>query len=41
VIGREGRVADRNLVPGIVLLGILTILCVAQIIFSLREMPSV
>ena len=33
--------AVSGILPGIVLLGILTILCVAQIIFSLREMPSV
>ena len=29
-----------SIMPGIALLGILTILCVAQIIFSLRPMPS-
>jgi low temperature requirement protein LtrA len=29
-----------SMMPGIALLGILTILCVAQIIFSLRQMPS-
>jgi len=33
--------AVSGILPGIALLGILTILCVAQIIFSLREMPSV
>jgi low temperature requirement protein LtrA len=32
--------AVSGILPGIALLGILTILCVAQIIFSLREMPS-
>lgn len=29
-----------SLLPGITILGILTLLCVAQIVFSLREMPS-
>jgi low temperature requirement protein LtrA len=29
-----------SILPGIILLGILTLLCVAQIFFSLREMPS-
>ena len=32
--------AVSGILPGIALLGILTILCVAQICFSLREMPS-
>lgn len=32
--------AVSGILPGIALLGILTLLCIAQIIFSLREMPS-
>jgi len=32
--------AMSGILPGIALLGLLTILCVAQICFSLRKMPS-